>query len=193
MFFHRREVKPPLRAIIHGELWEKNILFHKRHLNDNGVMNGTMKKGSGKRKVFQNGHQKNSYQHPSDNSEEDEDEEDEITRHLLGGDEEAPPNDYKLAYDVMLTDWKYSGIGSPTDDLAMLLLSSISGNKRQKHTKGILKCYHSLFVEKLKNHFGVDIFKEFPDYNYEEFLKSYEHSLVGAFFKVTYKSYVAWL
>merc|ERR1711936_288466 len=97
----KREVKPPLRAIIHGELWEKNILFHKRQLNDNGVINGSMKRGSGKRKVFQNGHQKNSYQHPSDNSEEDEDDDDEITRHLLGEYEETLPNDHKLAYDVM--------------------------------------------------------------------------------------------
>merc|ERR1712141_283739 len=137
----------------------------------------------GKRKVFQNGHQKNSYQHPSDNSEEDEDDDDEITRHLLGEDEETPPNDHKLAYDVMLTDWKYSGIGSPTDDLAMLLLSSISGNKRQKHTKDILKRYHSSFVNNLKRVYGVDVYKVFPDYNYQQFLKSYELSLFGGFLK----------
>ena len=68
--------KRKTRAAEKNQIWEKNILFHKRQLNDNGKINGSMKRGSGKRKVFQNGHQKNSYQHPSDNSEEDEDEDD---------------------------------------------------------------------------------------------------------------------
>ena len=186
--FSRRTVKAPLRAIVHGELWEKNILLHRKRLVDSC---GNSKRGSGKRKVFQNGHQKNSYQQPSDNSEEDEDDEDEVTRHLLRSDDEdssftnnSQVDDNRLPYDVMLTDWKYSGIGSPTDDLAMLLLSSISGNKRQKHTKDILKRYHSSFVTNLKTVYGINVYKEFPDYNYQQFLKSYELSLIGGFLKV---------
>ena len=161
------------------------------------MSNGNVKRGSGKRKVFQNGNQKNSYQQPSDNSEEDEDDEDdEATKHLLRCEEEDDSLtnnsqlDHKLPYDVMLTDWKYSGIGSPTDDLAMLLLSSISGIKRQKHTKDILKRYHSSFVNKLKGSYGVDVYKEFPDYNYDVFLKSYELSLVGGFLKVSISFYI---
>ena len=178
-------MKAPLRAIVHGELWEKNILFHKKRSSEKDKRNGNVKRGSGKRKVFQNSHQKNSFQQPSDNSEDDEDnDEDEVTRHLLRSDEEDEPIDEALPYEVMLTDWKYSGIGSPTDDLAMLLLSSISGNKRQKHTKDILKRYHSSFVNKLKSLYGVDVYKQFPDYSYDVFLKNYELSLVAAFLKV---------
>ena len=172
-------------------MWEKNILFHRKRLTDANGDNGNLKRGSGKRKVFQNGHEKNSYQQSSndENSEEEEDDEDEVTRHLLRGDEEEDTLmnrniDHKLPYDVMLTDWKYTGIGSPTDDLAMLLLSSISASKRQKHTKDILKRYHLSFVNKLKAHFGVDVYKEFPDYNYDTFSKEYELSLFGGFLKV---------
>merc|ERR1719264_2299995 len=76
----RRSVKAPLRAIVHGELWEKNILFHKKRSSEKDKRNGNVKRGSGKRKVFQNSHQKNSFQQPSDNSEDDEDnDEDEVT------------------------------------------------------------------------------------------------------------------
>ena len=93
--------------------------------------------------------------------------------------------DQKLPYNVMLTDWKYSGIGSPTDDLAMLLLSSISGSKRLKYTKDILKRYHSSLLSKLKTCHGVDVSREFPDYDYATFLKCYDQSLIGAFLKVS--------
>lgn len=173
-------------------MWEKNILFHRKRLTGATGSNGNLKRGSGKRKVFQNGHEKNSYLESSndDNSEEGEEEdEDEVTRHLLRCDEEEDTSmsrsiDNKLPYDVMLTDWKYTGIGSPTDDLAMLLLSSISGSKRQKHTKDILKRYHLSFVNQLNTRFGVDVYKEFPDYNYDTFLKEYELSLFGGFLKV---------
>ena len=194
----RRNVKPPLKAIIHGELWEKNILFHrKRFANDNG--NGAFKRGSGggkQRKVFQNGHENVNYKMSSleddENSADDDDDDDEMTRHLLAGgqidngDNAATCQDLcQLPYDVMLTDWKCAGIGSPTADLAMLLLSCISGSKRQKYTKDILKRYHSSFVCHLKTNFGIDMAKTFPDYNYNVFLTDYELSLYGGFLKVS--------
>merc|ERR1719400_135767 len=137
---------------------KKNILFHRKRFAGTSRINGNVKRGSGKRKVFQNGQQRNSYQQPSDNSDEDE-----ASREMLKCDEDDNRSmDQKLPYNVMLTDWKYSGIGSPTDDLAMLLLSSISGNKRQKYTKDILKRYHSSLLSKLKTCHGVDVSREFP-------------------------------
>ena len=160
-------------------------MFHRKRLAGTSRINGNIKRGSGKRKVFQNGQQRNSYQHPSDNSDDDEDDEDEATREMLKCDEDDDrPTDQKLPYNVMLTDWKYSGIGSPTDDLAMLLLSCISGSKRQKYTKDILKRYHSSFLDKLKTCHGLDVTKEFPDYDYATFLKCYDQSLIGGFLKV---------
>ena len=169
---------------MHGELWEKNILFHRKRL----TQTTGSKRRSGKRKVFQNGHEKTNYLMSSHDghSEEEEDDEDEVTRQLLIGEEEevTSVDHHKLPYDVMLTDWKYTGIGSPTDDLAMLMLSSISANKRQKYTKSILKRYHMSFINKLIRNFGIDVYKEFPDYNYDMFIKSYELSLFGGFLKV---------
>ena len=160
-------------------------MFHRKRLAGTSRINGNIKRGSGKRKVFQNGQQRNSYQQPSDNSDDDEDDEDEATREMLKCDEDDDrPTDQKLPYNVMLTDWKYSGIGSPTDDLAMLLLSCISGSKRQKYTKDILKRYHSSFLNKLKTCHGLDVTKEFPDYDYATFLKCYDQSSIAGFLKV---------
>ena len=92
-----------------------------------------------------------------------------------------------LPYDVMLSDWKWSTVGSPTFDLATLMLSATPSKEfRDAYVKPLLQTYHRVFTGALSSRYGL----EYPSFTCEDLVKDYEMSLHGAFLKVSRINYV---
>ena len=164
--FERREAQLPLKTVIHGELWEKNVLLHLRSSREMSSGKSPLTKRKNFDARSSNGSSIN-FQLDDDVEEED----------------LADPNN--LPYDVMLSDWKYASIGSPTVDLASLILSSTPSQAfREKFTEPLLQRYYDVFTDTLKTRFSIDVAAKFPSFSYEELQKDYETSLYGSFLKV---------
>ena len=92
-----------------------------------------------------------------------------------------------LPYDVMLSDWKWSTVGSPTFDLATLMLSATPSKEfRDAYVKPLLQTYHRVFTGALSSRYGL----EYPSFTCEDLVKDYEMSLHGAFLKVSRINYL---
>ena len=92
-----------------------------------------------------------------------------------------------LPYDVMLSDWKWSTVGSPTFDLATLMLSATPSKEfRDAYVKPLLQTYHRVFTGALSSRYGL----EYPSFTCEDLVKDYEMSLHGAFLKVSRINFV---
>ena len=84
----------------------------------------------------------------------------------------------------MLSDWKWSTVGSPTFDLATLMLSATPSKEfRDAYVKPLLQTYHRVFTGALSSRYGL----EYPSFTCEDLVKDYEMSLHGAFLKVSQK------
>ena len=87
----------------------------------------------------------------------------------------------------MLSDWKWSTVGSPTFDLATLMLSATPSKEfRDAYVKPLLQTYHRVFTGALSSRYGL----EYPSFTCEDLVKDYEMSLHGAFLKVSRIDYV---
>ena len=87
----------------------------------------------------------------------------------------------------MLSDWKWSTVGSPTFDLATLMLSATPSKEfRDAYVKPLLQTYHRVFTGALSSRYGL----EYPSFTCEDLVKDYEMSLHGAFLKVSQKLYL---
>ena len=179
----------PLQTIVHGELWEKNVLLHRRSHFEMGQPGGAGGSNGGsqrsQRKVFDaktslqmsNGSPAGSSPVDFEELRNEEDREFLESRFDLLTSRDLP-------YDVMLSDWKCATLGSPTFDLAALLLSATPSRAfRDQHTRPLLQTYHRVFTSTLKNRFGL----EYPDFTCDALIKDYELSLYGGFLKVRYK------
>jgi len=174
----RRHSFLPLRTIIHGELWEKNILLHRRsHFEMPPPEDGGHSPGKN-RKVFD---PKTSLgQHNGSSLDPDELRTEEDKEFLASRFEHLQASSGDLPYDVMLSDWKWSTVGSPTFDLATLMLSATPSKEfRDAYVKPLLQTYHRVFTGALSSRYGL----EYPSFTCEDLVKDYEMSLHGAFLK----------
>jgi len=116
----RRQVDNPFNTIIHGELWEKNMLFHE-------ASDPTTTEASDLTTT----------------------EASDLTTTTDKAAEGAKPEKLDGLRSIIL-DWKNAKIASATKDLAFFLLSSTSNNLREDCLEEILETYYSIFCKSLQ-------------------------------------------
>ncbi len=171
----------PLKCFIHGDLYERNILFKYtprsktdsllNHNNNNSSVNNR-NGGRGGR------------QGSLDFADED-DEDDSIS-------ESDPKQRLKDSsrYDTqaVITDWKSATIGSPNTDLAFFFLASTSAAVRNKHTRDWLEQYYFNYGEVLRAKFGIKLGTVYPEFDFDVFVDDFESNLYRSYLLVKFDS-----
>lgn len=161
----------PLKTILHGELWDKNILLHEKALPS--APKRSTKKGADTRPdvtKLSNGSCRI---------------EDETQLKMIQDTSDTKDLLAKLPISVMLSDWKFTCIGSPTLDLATLILTTTPSQQfRADHTKDLLKKYFQIFTDVLKDRYQIPVAEKYPEFTFESFQKDYDNSLYGALLTV---------
>ena len=166
----------PLKTVLHGELWDKNILFHEISSVTSPKRSGTPRDKMGAQTPditkLSNG--------PCC-------QEDEAHLSIFRETKETKDLMSKLPSDIMLSDWKFTCVGTPTLDLATLILTTTPSQKfRLDHTPELLQRYFKVFTDKLNDEFGVNLKENYPDFNFDVFVNDFEASLYGALLQVGY-------
>jgi thiamine kinase-like enzyme len=151
----------PFHCLIHGELYERNLIFRQTRRSKSGTVTMTSSPYPSP--------------HPSlDFTDEDEEEEDELKIAACG----------KIDTTTVITDWKYSSVSSPNVDLAFFLLSSTNLSMREKYTQDWLEQYYFSFTECLRAKFNIKLGNVFPDFDFDVFCMDFESHLYKAYLQV---------